>query len=435
MKRLMVVILVSVLLLGAGTLSFAAGQTEGKAGGKALSLEVWFPEYEGGIVEKEVLPQFLVDHPNLTVNLTKVPWANLSEKLSTAVAGGVTPDLAILASDTTAVAINLKVLQPVDEFMKKDGISKDDFYPGSFNSYLTYNGVAYAIPAWMELPCIYWRTDLFKKAGFDAPPKTWDETIEYAKKMTAGKRNDGTYDQYTMNLPYKGDFLYAYFYDWLFQGGGSIVSDDGKHVTINSKASVDAITFYRDLSKKYDVALPPELCSDYGGEEFMNGKVALVIQGGWFKGAIRDKMGPDFEKSWDIAVPLAGKQLSFEGDPGAVIGMLSNKNRDNAWVFIKEFIKSTRFYEKASVVPASNALLNSQWFKADPKNKVFLDLQLLIKSGKAKPWAEPASPKLNEIHEAISKMVQQIVFNNSNPQKSADECAQSISKTLGIPTL
>jgi len=398
--------------------------------GEKKTIEVWFPPYEADFVSSTVIPAFEEKYPDVSVVLTKVPWANLTEKFTVSVIGEVLPNVVVLSSQHMAVAIDIGALESLDEYFKQDRFSKKDFYPTSLDAYSIWNDTIYSIPGWMELPCPHWRKDLFKEAGYDRTPQTWDEVLEYAAKMKIDKDGDGKIDQYLMNIVYSGEWITSYFLDWLHQNGGGVVSNDLSEVLINKKSSVEALQFYIDLSRKHGVALPPERSSSYGGEEFMNGTVAMIIQGGWFKGAIRGKMPPEFEQSWDIALPFQNKEWSVEGSPGAVLAIASKDNKEAAWSFIKSFIASVPFIEKAGVIPPYLPLLRSQEFKKDKKNEVYSKLIPLISEGQIKPWFYPNTSKLGNIQEAIGRMIEQVAFENIEPQKAADECAKTIEKLL-----
>ena len=49
---------------------------------------------------------------------------------------------------------------------------------------VTYQGALVALPIMVHNCAMYYRTDLFEKAGLSAPPASWDEYRAFAKKTT-----------------------------------------------------------------------------------------------------------------------------------------------------------------------------------------------------------------------------------------------------------
>jgi ABC-type glycerol-3-phosphate transport system substrate-binding protein len=60
---------------------------------------------------------------------------------------------------------------------------KQDFV-GSTLATVSYNGGIYALPFIVHNIVMYYRTDLFQKAGINAPPATWEEYRASAKMLT-----------------------------------------------------------------------------------------------------------------------------------------------------------------------------------------------------------------------------------------------------------
>ena len=56
---------------------------------------------------------------------------------------------------------------------------------------MTYQGALVALPIMVHNCAMYYRTDLFEKAGLKAPPTTWDEYRDFAKKTTDGRPASG----------------------------------------------------------------------------------------------------------------------------------------------------------------------------------------------------------------------------------------------------
>ena len=83
------------------------------------------------------------------------------------------------------------LLEPLDEWQKKAPI--DDFagIPSNLLVATRYKGVLTAVPFRHATPGLFWNKDLFKERGLDRPPRTADELVAYARKMTY-TRADGT---------------------------------------------------------------------------------------------------------------------------------------------------------------------------------------------------------------------------------------------------
>src|SRR5215210_5097663 len=59
----------------------------------------------------------------------------------------------------------------------------NEFLPGPMQA-ATYQGKVYAVPWYTDAGLLYYRKDLLEKSGYSAPPQTWDELIQMAKKVS-----------------------------------------------------------------------------------------------------------------------------------------------------------------------------------------------------------------------------------------------------------
>ena len=99
-----------------------------------------------------------------------------------------------------------------------------------------YRGVPYAIFG----NAFVYRKDYFQQAGAKAP-ETWDEFHDAVKKLAAiGKPVGQTFAQTFGDAP-------TFFYPLMWAYGGKEVQDDGKTIAINSKETIDAVTFAKAL--------------------------------------------------------------------------------------------------------------------------------------------------------------------------------------------
>ena len=105
----------------------------------------------------------------------------------------------------------------------------------------TVNGKLVAMPWFTDAGLLYYRTDLMKKYGYSAAPKTWAELAAMAKKIQDGeqKTNKAFAGFVFQGKNYEG--LTCDALEWVASfGGGSIVDDAGK-ITINNPRAAAAL--------------------------------------------------------------------------------------------------------------------------------------------------------------------------------------------------
>jgi trehalose/maltose transport system substrate-binding protein len=108
----------------------------------------------------------------------------------------------------------------------------------------TIGGKLVAMPWFGDYGILYYRTDLLKKYGYSAPPKTWNQLFQMAAKIQAGERksNDSFYGFAFQGNSYEG--LTCDALEWIASAGGGHYIDNGK-VTINNKNAQTILDGFR----------------------------------------------------------------------------------------------------------------------------------------------------------------------------------------------
>jgi trehalose/maltose transport system substrate-binding protein len=98
-----------------------------------------------------------------------------------------------------------------------------------------------AMPYHANVPTLLYRTDLLRKYGYKAPPKTWDELEKMAARIQAGERAAGKKDFWGYVWQGSaGEALTCNALEWQYaEGGGQIIEDDGT-ISINNPNAVRA---------------------------------------------------------------------------------------------------------------------------------------------------------------------------------------------------
>jgi multiple sugar transport system substrate-binding protein len=276
----------------------------------------------------------------------------------------------------------------------------------------------YALPFDGESTGLFYRTDRFEAAGISDPPKTWDEFEAAAAKLTdPGKKQYG----YALFAP-SPESAY-YWYPWLWQAGGELLSKDGKEVLFNSDTAKQAAEFYVGLTK-YS---PKDFLNSnsYDGRvAFATGKVGMYMAGAWFAGVLQGEY-PKIRNKW-AAAPLP------EGDKGCattiagdnLVLLEGGKNADAAWKWI-EFLSEPdnmaewTFRSKGStLLPPRKSLLESP--ELGQKKPILKGFAEQMKCGNANVIANPKWPR---IEQELNKQLGKAMYGEQSAAQALDEAA------------
>ena len=134
--------------------------------------------------EGEALPDFVKTfedaNPGVTVEVTAIPWDAAYSKIQTAIAGGTTPDIAMMGSTWMADFADAFQTVPTD-------LDTSGSFPGAVASTKVGDRMTGA-PWYVDTRVLYYRTDLAAKAGWTKAPTSWDEASQIAADMDAKAR-------------------------------------------------------------------------------------------------------------------------------------------------------------------------------------------------------------------------------------------------------
>jgi multiple sugar transport system substrate-binding protein len=274
--------------------------------GKAVTISLVAPSYGSSdkddtkLYWQQIISDFKVANPNITVDLQMATWDNLATKLTTAVQNNNAPDLfegggyadvaqqglLYKASDIVSAATLSDLIPHVADLGKTKG------QDGS--------AAQYGIPFTTSTRAFFYNTDLFKQAGIADAPKTWADVAADAAKIKAlGKTGYG--------LPLGSEEAQAETYLWTLGNGGGYKDAAGKWA-INSAANVETFQWLTDNLVKPGLTEPDpatkkrtDLWKDFAGGNIgmINGSPALIpilkngtIGDNWKSVAIPGKAGP-----------------------------------------------------------------------------------------------------------------------------------------------
>ncbi|MGW2593838.1 ABC transporter substrate-binding protein [Streptomyces sp. NPDC001515] len=223
-------------LAGCGTGTTAAGSADGPAEGEITLLT---PIYEGAngktLLEKQILGGFRKKYPDVTVNVDYTTYAQLNEKMTTGLAGGLLPDVLMMGVGWIPPFAAKKAIAPLPE---KFATAHD--YEERVLEPSRYDGRLYALPVVLDTRIVVYRKDHFAEAGIRKTPANWPELRAVAKQLTTGGRIG--FDPFSIDLRQCWE-------TFLFANGGQLFSEDGRKVLFTDDRGVEALQFFKDLIK------------------------------------------------------------------------------------------------------------------------------------------------------------------------------------------
>ena len=183
---------------------------------------------------RDLIGRFESEHPGAKVELQTVSWTDINQKVTTLVSTNQAPD--ILNLDAYANFAGDELLLPADEVLSPE--TQDDFID-KFAENGKLEGTQYGIPFVGSVRGLFYNKDIFRKAGVQEPPKTWDELRDAAAKIdAAGETGYG--------MPLGPEEAQAEFSLFMWGNGGDWV--DGDTWTITRPENVEALQFMSDLA-------------------------------------------------------------------------------------------------------------------------------------------------------------------------------------------
>lgn len=223
---------------------------------------------------KKIIDEFQKDNPNIKINYEPVP-GNYIPKLLTMIAGGKPPDVFYLDSLYFPDFASKKILLPLDDLIKKEGIEIKDFYSNLILAF-TSNNKIYGIPKDFNTLALFYNKEILKSAGLQCPNSHWDWNSLRRAALTVTRAGKGRY--YGLSLPTDQP---ARWLPFAFQNGARVFTKSGK-ICIDTPQFINSLKFYRDLILKDKVSVSPgEIGAGWAGDALGKGDVAMALEGGW----------------------------------------------------------------------------------------------------------------------------------------------------------
>ncbi|KIL38534.1 hypothetical protein SD70_25765 [Gordoniibacillus kamchatkensis] len=134
---------------------------------------------------KPYIDQWNKENPNIQIKLTPVDFGELLKTIMTKQSAGQGADIMHVYTLWGGQLAKNKVLADAPANIVDD-IKKN--YPPAAVKGASLNGKVFGYPTEVQTYGLFYNKKLLKDAGFDSPPKTWDEMLNMAKKNREERR-------------------------------------------------------------------------------------------------------------------------------------------------------------------------------------------------------------------------------------------------------
>ena len=281
----------------AGTLAVLASSTALVQAADVSFLTHWAPDTVAKL--EAAAKTYSESHPDTKITVRAVPFGDLLTTLRSSGGGADGATIAGIYDAWLPDLVKDKLVAPVPDAMAADTKSN---WPAGVIGAASIGGTLYGIPNEIDVYALNYNKKLFADAGITAPPKTWDELLADAEKLTdksKGQQGFGLINSWAAGVLHP-------FSSLLVSNGGDLVVD-GKP-TLDSKAATETFNLYETLVKKgySDPAMGTSDANTTGPflDNFVSEKTGMIIMANWWESALKSGMGDKFADIATAPIPV-----------------------------------------------------------------------------------------------------------------------------------
>ncbi|MCC5582095.1 extracellular solute-binding protein [Microtetraspora sp. AC03309] len=312
-----------------------SGDTGNDGGKQTISfLTHWGPEQVTAL--KAAASEFQKKNPGVTVDVRAVPFANLLSTLRTQGASPNGPTIAGIYDLWLPELVRDGIAAPAPATAAADLKAN---WPANLVDGITKQGAARGYPNEVDLYALNYNKKLFAEAGIAAPPKTWDELVSAAAKLTKRDGDKVTQQGFGVITSWPAGVVHPWL-SLVGSNGGALL--DGSTPKLDDPKVLAAAELYARLVK--EGSTQPSMSNANANttgpylDNFVNGKTGMIIMANWWQSALKEAMG---DKYGDVAVaPLpvgpggtASAPVSYSWLT-VVNGKATTAKQDAAWKFL-----------------------------------------------------------------------------------------------------
>jgi multiple sugar transport system substrate-binding protein len=410
-------------------------------GGVNANTVTWFKTY----LAPKFAEKMKAEGKNVTVNLVEFGGSDEALKEQYALDLKVGKGYDVFAFDGFWVPefVAAGLLKPLDEVAGPEVLQWEGWghiSPG-LQQILGYQGKLYGIATGTDVREIFYRKDLFQKAGIAVPwqPKSWTELLETARTIKKALPDVTPIQLDAGTAMGEATTMQGYFMALLGAGIHMYDFDQGKWI-VQSPAILDTMNLYKTIYVDEKLGDPRlQLLKDGRNQsfaQFRDGKIAMLVEGDWFW---RSVLAPGSE--WAIAnrndvvtfakMPAEEPSKGYNGQDFVTIsggtGYVLNPNTKypkEAWEFLSFMFSKESLMAFQELEPRIRAR-DDVPVTGDPVMTEMAQQLLSLTT------VRPMLPEYPKISAEAQLMTERVVSGEMTPQQAMEAYAKAVTAIAG----
>lgn len=430
MKKLGVVLFaITIALSTAGCGSDFNNKSENEDG--VIQIEFWYGlGGELGKVMESMIQKFNQSQDRIeVVGVQQSSYDETKKMVQAAIASGNVPATVLIDFETLVQFSGSKLVEPLDdEIEESKDFDKEDFFEALMKYCIDSEGQTVGLPVYATTQIMYYRKDVFEEAGIDPDEafKSWQSLAEAAKKLTVVENGETVF--YGWEPMYNENNLK----DMAFTNGGSVLSEDGTKVTINTPEWVEAWEAMRKWIHEDKI-----MRIHFGGDgwEYWYKTIDDVMQGraAGYTGSSGDQADLDFSKIGAHIQPGFNENSPKPFADTLTCAVLAKASEEQKqagfeWLqYLTSAESSTAISMKTGYIPVRKQVLENEEFKKyleeNPQAKVPIEQMKLSRNN----FIDPTGGK---IVQALADAADLVEIENVPAQEALDRAQKIAQRAL-----
>ncbi len=429
-KKILGLTILLIVALALPTIPSVSTHAQGAPSGKIV-VWGWKAAMTDTLVASGVLDDFKAAYPDVEVEIQEYAPSDVYVNFPLALtAGEKDPDVVLIESSHLSEIVALGGLLDLTEKVQPYIDDVNDYrWPDA-----TLDGKIYAMP-WDSGPVVlYYRRDVFEKAGLPTEPEqvnelvsTWDGYLDVCRTI---KEETGLYC-----FAHNKANNYGRLYEMVLweQGLGYYDAETGE-ITIDSPENIATLEMLGRFWEEDLVSDNLEWTDPWYAEfASLDEPVATLIEASWMEVFFKSWIAPGTEGLWGVARmpagPYGGARAANDGGSTFVINGKTD-NPEAAWAFVEFTLarpeSQLKLFEISGFIPALETTYNDPIFdEGDPFFAGQKARRLYAEVVSDIPSATVYGPHYGEMNGAVSLAIQQYAAGMS-AQEALEEAADEV---------